>query len=333
MNVAEDLPHPVPPQAFMLWKENWVWPALDTRARVATLFHISLRPQLGEGVFTFKASGEGWKHRYVGRSPIPRQLETFVPVRNERMVFRVEEPGERFFISYRSEELDADFSYRGRFPTWDFHHGPRMPGESPLGEMGLYVFHFYHQEQGLEMEGELRFKRGVMAGEHLAVSGYGNRDHSWGWRDDFAFRRHHWICASFPDKYLQGSCMNETFYPGDKFGGFVSDQAGNIAVAHVDTSSAYWLEPGEPLGPLDQDVTYQLRTVEGRTYTLTAHISSDYGRHWLNARSDDRSQVYMDCQIFCDYTLAETGERGSGVLEVGKHLHGEGVADTVGRPE
>ena len=34
----DDFPHPVPPQAFMTWKENWVWPAVDTESRVASLF-------------------------------------------------------------------------------------------------------------------------------------------------------------------------------------------------------------------------------------------------------------------------------------------------------
>jgi hypothetical protein len=331
MTIAQDLPHPVPPEAYMTWKENWVFPAVDTEQGVATLFHFSLRPQLGEGIFTFKAGGDGWKHRYVGRSPVPRQLDTFVPVRDERISFTVEEIGTRFRIEYRSEELDADFTYTGRFPTWDFHDGPQMPEESTYGEMGRWVFHFNHQEQALAMEAELRFKTGDKAGETLQISGFGNRDHSWGWRDDFQFRRHHWLCASFDDRYIQGTSMTETFYPGDKFGGWISTDQGNTAVEHLDFSEAYWLDEGEPLGALDRDVTYRVRTVDGGISTVTAHIGTDYGRHWLNARSDDRNQVYMDCQIFCDFTLHETGQRGSGVLEVGKFLEGPGVADTVGR--
>jgi len=38
------------------------------------------------------------------------------------------------------------------------------------------------------------------------------------------------------------------------------------------------------------------------------------------AKSEDRAQLYQDRQIFCDYTLGETGERGCGVLELGKYL-------------
>ena len=331
MTLAQDLPHPVPHQAFMTWKENWVFPAVDVDQHIATLFHFSLRPQHGEGIFTAKLSGPDWKHRYVGRSPIPRNLEGFVPVRDERLTFEVEEIGRRFRIAYRSDELDADFTYTGRFPTWDFHDGPQMPGKSTIGDRGRWVFHFDHQEQALRMDGVLRFKDGT--DRELTVSGFGNRDHSWGWRDDFQFRRHHWICASFDDRYVQGTVMKETFYPDDKYGGFVSSESGNRSVDSVDWSDAYWLEDGEPLGSLDRDVSYRIRTTDGEVFTLTAHIGSDYGRHWLNARSDDRNQVYMDCQIFCDYTLQETNQRGSGVLELGKYLEGPGIADAVGRPK
>ena len=67
----DDFPHPVPPQAFMTWKENWVFPAVDTEQRVASLFHFSLRPGEGEGIFTAKFCIDDWEHRYVGRSPVP----------------------------------------------------------------------------------------------------------------------------------------------------------------------------------------------------------------------------------------------------------------------
>ena len=38
-------------------------------------------------------------------------------------------------------------------------------------------------------------------------------------------------------------------------------------------------------------------------------------------------QVYQDVQIFCDYTLEETGQRGAGVLEVGKFVTGADVVE------
>jgi hypothetical protein len=126
--------------------------------------------------------------------------------------------------------------------------------------------------------------------------------------------------------------MNETCYPdGDKYGGWISTEAGNDGVAAVDTSDAYWLAEGKPLPSLDRNVRYRLTTVAGETWTVTAHIASDYGRLYLNARSADRSEVYQDVQIFCDMTLEETGERGAGVLELGKFYDGPDAASLTAR--
>lgn len=332
MKPEDDFPHPVPPQAFMTWKENWVFPAIDPDARVASLFHFSLRPAAGEGIFTAKLCIDGWEHRYVGRSPVPRDLTDLVPVRNDRLVFEVVEPGERFRITYRADELDADVEYTARFPTWDFDDNALAPGDSPLGERGRHVFHFRHYEQALEHRGTVTLRAGPRAGETLAIGGYANRDHSWGWREDLTFRHHHWLCASFPDRYVQGTVMNELCYPaGDKHGGFVSTAEGNLAVDAVDTSDAYWLAEGEPLPVLDRDVRYRLTTADGEMRTVVAHLASDVGRLYLNARSADRLQVYQDVQVFCAMTLEEEGLGGAGVLELGKFYEGPDAAELTAR--
>jgi hypothetical protein len=327
----DDHPHAVPPQAFMTWKENWVLCGLDPASRAAFVFHVSLRPAEGEGVFSAKLSLAGERFRHVGRRPIPADPRELEALADDRMRFEVLEPSRRFRLTYASPELAADLRLTGRFEPFDFADGPKPPGSSTLGEIGLSVFPFNHYEQGLEFDGELRPRQGARAGETVRVAGWGNRDHSWGYRDDFQFVHHHWICASFADRYVQGSAMLERSYPGLKHGGFMSSAAGNDPVRAIDTAGAYWLEPGEPLPQLDRDVTYRLETLSGERLTVVAHVATDYARLYLNAKSADRSRLYQDRQIFCDYTLAESGARGFGVLEVGKYLEGEGVADRHGR--
>jgi hypothetical protein len=177
------------------------------------------------------------------------------------------------------------------------------------------VFPFHHYEQGLDVRGVVRF-----GGEEVRIDGRGNRDHSWGLRDDFGFRHHHWICANFDSCFVGGSAMVETSYDGLKHGGAVASADGHDPIVAVDESDAYWLAPGEPLPDLDRDVSYALTTRSGRVVTVTAHVASPYALLYLNARSPDRTQLYQDRQVFCDYTLHETGERGCGVLELGKYL-------------
>lgn len=330
---ADDYPHPVPPQAFMIWKENWVFSAVDTRNRVAALFHSSLRPGLGEGVFTAKFAIDGWEHRYVGRSPIPRDVAAFQPVQNEKISFTIVKPAEEFHLVYVSDELEADITFTARFPAWDFDAAPKAPGDSVLGDIGRGVFPFHHMEQSLMHAGVIKINAGPADGSEIQVSGYANRDHSWGWRQDLTFHHHHWICASFEDRFLQGSKMQEDYYPhGPKVGGWFSTAAGNDAVIEIDSTDAYWLDDESPLPVLDRDVRYRLVTQGGQVATLLAHIAtSEYGRLYLDARSKDHSKVYQDVQMFCDFTIAETGQKGSGVLEIGKRLVGEGIAERAMR--
>ena len=127
--------------------------------------------------------------------------------------------------------------------------------------------------------------------------------------------------------------MRETSYDGVKHGGFLSGPAGNTAVATVEPVDAYCLEPADaPLPDLDRDATFRIPTVDGRTTTVVAHLSAaDYGRLHLHIRSPERDQLYQDDSIFCDWTRLDDGARGTGVLELGKHLSGPGIADRVGR--
>lgn len=324
----DDFPHAVDPRAFMTWKENWVFPGVDLERRAAVLFHFSLRPALGEGIFTAKAhSDDGIKIRYVGRSPVPADLRELRPVADAHVRFEVLEPAQRFHLVYRNGDDAIDVTFTARFAPWDFADGPKPAGESVLGPIGKSVFPFHHYEQALAFEGTM-----TQGGRTVAIAGWGNRDHSWGWRDDFAFRKHHWVCASFADKFVQGSTMLETYFPQQKHGGFVSRASGNDGVRFVDTSDNYWEEPlNEPLPALVRPVDYAISTVDGDTQCVRAHIDEAIAVLYLNARSPDRSQVYQDAQIFCPFTDLASGERGGGVLELGKHLHGDGIADRVGR--
>ncbi len=323
--------HPVDPRAFQTWKENWCLCALDPGQGFASVFHVSMRPVHGEAIFSAKVELGGARFRHVRRHPIGPDPRALDPISDGALTLTIVEPGSHLRIAYRGDDLELDLDYRGRFEVFDFADGPLAPGASKLGEIGRHVFPFRHIEQGLDVTGEVRVLDGDRAGETIRIDGRGNRDHSWGFRDDFGFRRHHWIVANFDDRFVGGSSMLETSYPEDKSGGAVADADGLDPIVAVDTSDAYWLQEGEPLPELDRDVRYVLTTASGRVHTVIAHISREHARLYLNAKSADRSELYQDRQIFCDYTHVESGAAGYGVLELGKYLSGEGVADRYGR--
>jgi hypothetical protein len=327
MSTPQDHPHAVPAEAFMPWKENWFFVGVDPDSRVATAFHWSLRPQEPEGIFSAKLVIDGEEHRYVGRSEIPRDPRELRPISDGRLSLEILEEGARYRVRYMSDELDADISYAGRFPTFDFADGVDNPGESTFGPSGTKVFPFRHQEQALAVQGTVTVKS---EGEPrtITVGGWASRDHSWGWRDDHMFVNHHWICASFEDRFVQGTAMHERSYDGMKFGGFISSAGGNVAVREIDLSQTYWgTDDQAPLIPLDRDVTYRLTTVEGDRIEIVACLSGDFGRLDLNFKNKERTEAYEDRLIFCEFVLPATGQRGNGVLEIGKHLRGPAVAE------
>ena len=238
------------------------------------------------------------------------------------------EPHQEFSLTFEGDDVTVECAVTARFDSFDFADGNLAPGSSPIGDLGRHVFPFNHYEQALSFTATISRP----GHDDLQLSGWGNRDHSWGWRDDFGFRSHQWICANFEDSYVQGSTMLDTTYPDRKFGGFVSTSDGNDPVTTIDISASYWDEPAnEPLPELDRDVSYTFQTVSGRELDLTAHLGERFRILYLNARHPDRSQVYQDAQVFCPFTLHSTGQRGIGLLELGKHLRGNGIADRVGR--
>ncbi len=329
LSINEDFPHPVPHEAFMMWKENWCFSGIDTEHRLGVVFHFSLRPTRDEGIFTAKFVIDGEEYRSVQRSPIPRDVTELVPVSNGDLELEVLEPHRRFRVTYQGEKIRADIQFEGRFEPWDFREGVKTGSPTAMGEYGRTVFHFPHYEQGLIMSGTVE----ILDGDEprvLEVAGFGNRDHSWGWRNDHLFISHHWINPNFEDRFLQGTSMFESTYPEPKFGGFEARESGNVGVVHIDMSDAYWLEKeNEPIGPLDRDCTYVLTLGSGEKRRLTAHLSTAYGQASLNFRSRDRSKAYQDIQIFCDWSLPDEGLTGTGILEIGKRLRGPGVADLI----
>lgn len=321
----EDFPHEPHQWALMTWKENWCFTGVDLSTGVGFVFHISLRPQHQEGVFSVKldgvVDGERIRVKSVERQRIGRNPSIFPQIASGRMRFDIQEPHRAFRLTYVGPDGSLEVDFTGRFEPFDFADGVLAPGPSSLGDIGRHVFPFHHYEQGLTFQANFTPRDGISAGQNIVLSGFGNRDHSWGWRDDFGFQHHHWICANFSNQFIQGSVMQEQSYDGVKYGGFIGRSSGNTPVIHIDTSDTYWGTSNDrPLPALDRPVTYRIRDAAGRDHMVSALLDKAVARNFLNARREDGAAVYEDCQMFCPFKDESTGELGAGVLEVGKIL-------------
>ena len=172
----DDYPHPVPPQAFMTWKENWVFLPVDTEQRVASLFHFSPGRVLARGSSRQaldRRLGASLR-RLLARARRPDRVRP--RAEREVVVFEVLEPAERFWITYRGDELTPRSSTRRGSRRGTSTTTPRRrrvaarrprPRRLPLP----------HYEQALRHEGTITLRAGPRAGETIRVSGYANRDH------------------------------------------------------------------------------------------------------------------------------------------------------------
>jgi hypothetical protein len=319
MAIGDDLPHPVPPQARMTWKENWAFCAIDQSSRFASVFHISLRPGLGVGIFSAHVRFTGDDFSSVGRATIPMSRPLHEPITDGRTTLEIAEAGDEFRITHAGERISLDLTYSGRFPVFDFDELPRAEGSSVLGEIGLGVLPFRHQEQAMLAEGVVTLVDSRGRGERHSVTAMANRDHSWGWRDDLSFLRHEWLCASFPDRYVGAMLVDEEHYrAGPKIGAWASSREKNTILKEFEVLDAYW-DAGAALPDLDHDVRIRLVSSHG-TEILRAHLSDAVARFPLHATSRDRTRVYEDVEVFCEFTVEGTGERGAGLLEIGKLL-------------
>ena len=144
----EDYPHEPHQWALMTWKENWCFTGVDLSTGVGFVFHVSLRPQHGEGIFSVKLDGiidgERVRIKSVERQPIGRNPSLLAAVASDRTKLDIQEPHRKFRLTYLGTEGSLDVDFTGRFEPFDFADGALAPGTSTLGEIGRHVFPFHH---------------------------------------------------------------------------------------------------------------------------------------------------------------------------------------------
>ena len=155
----DEHPHPVAPQAFQTWKENWCLCAVDPAQRFAAVFHVSLRPVHGEAIFSAKLFAAGREVKHVRRHPIGPDPRAFDALGRRADDGARRRAADRVRVR-RGVNVELEFS--GRFGVFDFADGPLAPGASTLGEIGRHVFPFPPLRAGARRarRGALRVGRG-----------------------------------------------------------------------------------------------------------------------------------------------------------------------------
>lgn len=314
MTVHDDLPHPVPPFAFLRWKENYFFIIKSPASDVFGLVHLNFEPGFGRARFTSNLSIRGEVLQYSNTTTFPAEFEMSRELGDGRIALKFVEPHARFELSAHTGEAELDVVFTGRQQTFDYSAcktaAPETPSFQEVMTLGTNL-PYNHQQQGLSVEGKVRR---LPDGESLPISGYGYRDHSWCMRTDNIVSEHSWCGFNFPSMAIGAKTITTLARPGLwAREGYVADGNGARALRRIATRSE-----GEGPGGLPALLVHELEDVFGKRLTIESDISGRLAHVPLVAEAPGGGASYRIVENFCPATVRETGEKGIGLVELGR---------------
>lgn len=321
----DDLPHPVPPMAYLRWKENWFFNILDERRGVSGIAHFNYEPAMNRARFSCNLWVRGTIYKYANQTPFPEGFALSRDLGDERLRVRIEESEQHFTLRLDTQDVLLEVDYRKLSPTYDFMASeaanPFDPGAKELFTCAMNL-PYNHAQQALTFSGTLILRKGT-AEEVIPLAGIGYRDHSLGMRFDNLLRGHIWSWYVFGDRVFSVLQLRGLFGPQVLVRqGFVSDTRGTRALRDIDIVAGEAnseLHPGANWYP--RETTYKLRDVYGESFTLRVDLENALGIVPLVGESTGTVQFrYEIAEVFCRAQLLEANQSGAGLYETGRQI-------------
>ena len=314
MTIHDDLPHPVPPFAFLRWKENYFFIILSPDSNVFGLVHLNFEPGFGRARFTCNVSVEGELFEYANTTAFPTDFEMSRRLGDGRIGLTFAEPHARFELVAKTDEIDMEVVFTRRQTTFDYSAcktaAPETPSFQEVMTLGTNL-PYNHQQQGLSVEGSIRR---IAGGATLPISGYGYRDHSWCMRTDNIVSEHNWCAFSFPSCAIGAKTITTLARPGLwAREGYIADAAGPRAFRRIATRNE-----GEGPDGLPAILVHELEDVFGQRLTIESDVAGRLAHVPLVAEAPGGIASYHIVENFCRATVRETGEQGFALIELGR---------------
>src|SRR5262245_58471040 len=114
--IHDDLPHPVPPIAYLRWKENWFFIVMDPERGIHGVIHCNTEPAYDRARYSCHLSVQGQSFKYVSETPFPEHFAMAREIGDGRFQVKFVEPHGRIDLALRSEELEFDLSFTKSLP-------------------------------------------------------------------------------------------------------------------------------------------------------------------------------------------------------------------------
>lgn len=236
------------------WRESLYWGFVLPDASLGGVVYLRLDPNaktVSPMILVYRNFGDV-AYFFNASDPMPARLELDdVSVQGFR--FKGLQPLSTCAVAFDdSAGASLEFTFTGIHPPFDYASN-RVGCPSPLAANRF--------EQTGRFEGMLRLK-----GETFPLSGFGQRDHSWGTRDWTAIQHYKWISAQSDD----GLAVNLTcsVIRGETaFNGYVYDgrEVSGIVRAHVETAYA-------PDGATQRTIAAAILDEKGKTTRLEGTV-------------------------------------------------------------
>ncbi|WP_162806310.1 hypothetical protein [Sphingosinicella terrae] len=314
MTNHDDLPHPVPPLAFLRWKENYFFIILSPDSGIFGLVHLNFEPGFARARFTCNLSIEGQVVQYSNTTDFPADFEMSRSLGDGRISLTFVQPHGRFDLAVRTDEVALDAVFEARFPTYDYAASKTAAPETPSFQEVMTLgtnLPYNHQQQSLSVRGSVRRLADAKA---FDIAGYGYRDHSWCMRTDNIVSEHSWCAFNLPSLALGAKTITTLHRPGLwAREGYVADRDGVRALRRIVTR-----REGEGPDGLPARLVHEVEDVFGRRLTIEADLAARHAHVPLVAEAPGGGASYRIVENFCPIRVRETGEEGVALVEMGR---------------
>jgi hypothetical protein len=314
----DDRPHPVPPIAYLRYKENWFFLIFDPGNEVFGAIHLVSEPGFERIRFACHLSVAGELFMHGSEVPFPADFAMAPELSDGTMTVRFVKAHEQIDLSLHNADLDLEISFLARAPLFnfdDYHAG--NPDKIGVPEVTNFASNQLnvHQQQAMRTRGELTVKTGELAGRTFAVDALGYRDHSRSVRADNMVLKHFWTGLHFPRHVFGAMQVTGVMRPDVAgLGGYVhDDEKGLRALRDIEIVGS-----GEGPGGVPANVEWRLTDVYGEPFTITADLHRRHAHVPLHTEKAGAAPfVYEIVENFAPLRLEQTGEEGIGLVEVG----------------
>src|SRR5262245_15249641 len=140
MTSHDDLPHPVPPLAYLRWKENYFFIIIDPVREACGIVHYNFEPGFNRARFSCNLQVKGRQYGYLNETPFPERFEYSRELGDERIRLTIVESHARFQLRFHGEEIEFDLSFERRLPSFDFaackYAAPDVPSFREMMTLG-----------------------------------------------------------------------------------------------------------------------------------------------------------------------------------------------------